>query len=439
MTIPPAEHRGPARGKRMLRLRPSTAAPRSLAVIGLVCLVAGALPILAVPASCPNGTDGCARHPDGVVSPYDAGALGPFDAPTSENWPAWRRGKQAWTWIRIPGSDLSRVEPRVTVPGNLKNRINAWNGLAANRNKNRLYSVGNGGHADYAGNEAYVIDLSRDSPEWKILSEPTPKEDIKPSNASKGIFHDYYLDGRPSSTHTYYALNFLATRNAVFKFGAGSLWGTGNEANWKTDAFSLESNDWQAAGTWPDVVPDSRKSVIAASTCLDPSTEEVYVAAPTLRRFDPRSGSFEVLSRWPMNSSAVYARACAVDTKRRRIVYFGDAYSVPQGGMYYDIGQKRFAKITFSGNGVEAITKKDHNFAWYEPQLDKFLLKTRARGDVYSIDPETFTVTKVTTIGGDALPDAYAGVQSRWQRLPRLAGYAYYPRHGADVWFLPIR
>src|SRR5690606_10492391 len=124
---------------------------------------------------------------------------------------------------------------------------------------------GNGGHADYAGNEVYEIDLSVDAPAWKILRQPTPMKFVVPSNASKGVFNDYYLDGRPSSTHTYYALNYLATRKAIFKFGAGSVWGTGNEKNWKTDAFSLVNNDWQPAGSWPDVVPDSRKDSLAAS------------------------------------------------------------------------------------------------------------------------------------------------------------------------------
>src|SRR5690606_36906719 len=114
------------------------------------------------------------------------------------------------------------------VPGAVSARIDAWNGLAADTRTSRLFSAANGGHADYSGNEVYEIDLSVDAPKWRMLRAPTPEEFIVISNQTKGIYHDYYLDGRPSSTHTYYALNFISTRNAIFKFGAGSLWGSGN-------------------------------------------------------------------------------------------------------------------------------------------------------------------------------------------------------------------
>lgn len=376
--------------------------------------------------------------PGGVVSPYVPFALSSLDiAANPDAWPAWRRGIKAWHWARIPGSDLSSVSPAVPVPGNLRNRIDAWNGLAADRRRSRLYSAGNGGHADYAGNEVYEIDLSVDAPRWVMLREPTVPENIVASSASKGIHNDYYLDGRPSSTHTYYALNYLASRNAIFKFGSGSIWGSGNERNWKTDAFSMAANDWMPAGTWPDVVPGTRKDSTGASICMNPSTEEIYVAALGLRRFDPRTGTFTRLEgRWPQNATAAYTRACAVDTRRNRIAYFGDAYRVPTGGLVYDIASDSFIRIDFTGDGVAELTAKGSNFAWYDPRLDRFLLKSQVASNVYAIDPDTFVSTLVKTTGGEDMPNARNGVHTRWQRLPALGGYAYYARHGDGIWFL---
>lgn len=373
--------------------------------------------------------DGVAAH-----QPADVGLADPA------SWPAWRRDVKAWQWVRIPGSDLSSVRPARPVPGDLRNRINAWNGLAADVHHNRLFSAGNGGHADYSGNEVYSIDLSVDSPGWRMLREPSAPEHIVRALVD-GVRHDYYLDGRPSSTHTYYALNYLVSHDAIFKFGAGSLWGSGNEANWKTDVFSLKANDWQPPGSWPDVIPEepSGRDATAASICMNPMTDEVYIAARGLRRFDPATGTFSYLrARWPQNSSATYARGCAVDPVRKRVVYFGDAYNVPTGGLVYDVAINKISAISFSGEAAAEITK-GASFAWYEPQLDRFLLKTNIADRVYAIDPVSFEVSRVPTVGGEEMPNAANGVQSRWQRFPNLGGYAYYARHGDGLWFFAIR
>lgn len=376
-----------------------------------------------------------------AVAPYNASALPVIggEPSASATWPTWRKGMSRWQWTQIAGSDLSSVVPNPPVPGSVRARIDAWNGLAADTRTNRLYSAANGGHADYSGNEVYEIDLSVESPRWTMLRAPTAAADIVASDYTKGIYNDYYLDGRPASTHTYYALNFLASRNAIFKFAAGSLWGTGNEGNWKTDAFSLSANDWHAAGTWPDSTPGSRSGAIGASICKNPATDQVYLATPgSLRRFEPASGTFTVLSPWIDNATAVYARACAVDASRNRVVYFGDAYRVPAGGLMYDIAANSLTRIAFTGDGVSEVTKGQYNFAWYEPKIGQFLLKSTTSNKVYAIDPVSFAVQPVTTVGGDAMPDAMNGVHTRWQRLPNLGGYAYYPRDGSGVWFLAV-
>src|SRR5690606_29235946 len=175
-----------------------------------------------------------------------------------------------------------------------------------------------------------------------------PANEIVASNGSQGIYHDYYLDGRPASTHTYYALNFISSRNAIFKFASGSLWGSGNESNWNTDVFSLATNDWSAPNTWPSATAGVRGGAVAASICKDPRTEQVYIATRgNIRRFEPSSGTFSTLTSWIQNASAVYARGCAVDVDRNRVVYFGDAYRAPSGGLVYDIASDRLSQISF--------------------------------------------------------------------------------------------
>ena len=373
-----------------------------------------------------------------TVAPYDPSALPVIggEPSASATWPAWRKALSRWQWKQIPGTDLSTVVPSPAVPGALSARIDAWNGLAADTRTNRLYSAANGGHADYSGNEVVELDLSGETAAWRMLRAAAAAASIAASDYTKGAFYDYYLDGRPASTHTYYALQFIASRNAIFKFGAGSLWGTGNESNWKTDAFSIASGDWHAAGTWPDAAP--RGGATGAPVCKNPNTEEVYVATPAgLKRFDPSSGAYTSVAAWPENSTAVYARACAVDPARNRVVFFGDAYRVPAGGLVYDVASNAMSRISFSGAAGD-ITAQNYHYAWYEAKIGRFLLKTASSDKVYSIDPDTYAVAQVSTTGGASVPDAANGVQSRWQRLPNLGGYAYYPRSGSGIWFLAV-
>lgn len=381
--------------------------------------------------------------PTGAVTAYDPTAL-PIvggEPSASGTWPAWRRSMSRWEWKQLPGTDISAANPDPRPAGSTgpNARIDAWNGLAADTRTSRLFSAANGGHTDYSGNEVVQIDLSSDTPRWTMLRAPSAPEDVLYSNASLGLFYDYYRDGRPTSTHSYYALQFLPSRNAIFRFGAGAMWGTGPEQNWKTDSFSLSNNDWHPAGTWPDVVPGSRQTVYGASTCLSPTTDEVYITtSQDLRRFNPVAGNYSVMAVWSDLFEAAGGRPCAVDTLRNRVVYFGDNYRMPVGGIVFDVGSKTFSRFSFTGAAAAEMLQNKRDFVWYEPKVGKFLLKSAVGDRVYSIDPGTFDVTPVATAGGGTLPDAANGVHTRWQRLPSLGGYAYYPKAVGGVWFLAI-
>jgi len=95
--------------------------------------------------------------------------------------------------------------------------------------------------------------------------------------------------------------------------------------------------------------------------------------------------------------------------------------------------------MQFEGPAAEEVAKGKSNFAWYDSESDRFLFKTGEAGKVFSINAETFVAKAVDTANADQVPDAMNGVQNRWQRLPVLGGYAYYPRSGSGVWFLATR
>lgn len=386
-------------------------------------------------ADLPSTGETCKNPFTGQVVPC------PYEPPPSPqpvtNWPNWRKEMKALEWKHLPGSDLSSVSPTVRVPGSLSARINAWNGLAVDTVTNKVYSATNGGHADYSGNEVYEIDLSIENPQWKLLREPTPAADIVAGNYTAGIYPDYYKDGKPSSTHTYYSLHFISSKQSIFRFGSGSMWGTGNEGSSKTDSFSIPFNDWAPAGTWPDITPQ-RSGVIDVSICKNPVTEEVYINSDRIRKFDPVTEAYTVLAPPSSgNGSDEDSRGgCAVDTKRNKILYFKNNYQPVAGGLLYDIATNTLSRIELSGPALREVRDAQQGYGYYDPKFDAYIFKNQIGGQVFRIDPETFATNQIMTTGGDSIPNSVNGVYTRFMSVPNMKGYALYPAHGSGIWFL---
>lgn len=339
--------------------------------------------------------------------------------------PAWRQGMAPWQWKEIPTTSLSAVTPPQNTGGGLYGRLDAWNGVAADERS--LYLAASGGHADYAGNEVYQMDLNVDAPTWIILRQPTPANQIMLDVA-------HYADGRPTSSHNYYNLHFVRSLNRVFRFGVGSAWGSGNHNVGNTDAFAVANNDWDPANTYGM----TNEGQYARAVCLDPRNEHVFATGNTrLRRFDPATKAWTDAATWPDNGSAVYYTPCAVDPVRNRVLFFGDVYQTNAGGLAYDITNNAFTKITFTGN-TAGVIGSHAAMAYYEPALSSFVVKTATHGDLYNIDPVTLAVAPLATSNGAAVPNAVNGVYTKFVYVPRLKGYAYTPGTSSNVWFLAL-
>lgn len=130
--------------------------------------------------------------------------------------PAWRRAIAANTWGTVAASNtLSSLDPiknpaiNANYPalpewaGYHSAIIDAWGGAAFDQTKSTLWLPLQGGHADYGGNEPYKIDLSVDTPIWKMLRNPSgaignliTTQDAKESTG-------LYSDGRLRAVHSY--------------------------------------------------------------------------------------------------------------------------------------------------------------------------------------------------------------------------------------------
>lgn len=338
--------------------------------------------------------------------------------------PAWRNSMSQWQWKRLTGTAaFSGVTPTVKPEGSYSARLNAWNGFCAKDAS--VYIAGMGGHADYAGNEAYKLDLSAATPAWVLLNQPTPAAQVLYESS-------YYADGRPTSTHLYYAL--FTVGNELLRTDAGSVWGTGNKSDKECVAFSLSTNDWRPDGTYPDAPGDGS---YAWARCIDPRDETIYFAGyANLHKRNPLTGAWTQLARWPENGSATYYRPGVVDTTRNRILFVGNGYVPANGSLLYDIASGTMSAVTMSGVSVSQVVGPDGNTAWYLPATDRFIVKTKVAGNVYIIHPTTFECAPLSVTGVGPTDDSYNGVFNKFVYVPQLGGFYYQAIHDADGWFL---
>lgn len=344
---------------------------------------------------------------------------------------------KAWEWKRLPNSDLHDQPHRFDQGGTLQGAIEAWNGLAGDIVKNRLYSAANGGHADYSGNEVYELDLASEAPSWKLLREPTPMSLVRKS-PDDGHF-PYYLDGRPASTHTYYYIQFISLRQSIFKFGAGSLWGNGNASDTHIDSFSIPLNDWLPEGAWPKSGTGGGPD---RPVCKDFSTENIYIAlSGKYQKFDPVLGTVETVATPLTHNDEVLGNGCLVDHKRGKVLYFWDYRESRRSGPYgfvLDLTTKKVESITFTGPAAGQMGVPG-SYGYYDPAFDSYIVKNHLVDQVLRVDPVTYAVTAIPTTGGGGIktPPRGGGPYTRFQIFPLLKGYAYYPHEaGAGVWFL---
>ncbi|MEW5738029.1 MAG: hypothetical protein AB1938_03830 [Myxococcota bacterium] len=344
--------------------------------------------------------------------------------------PSWRRGLVAWEWVELPGTSLSTLAVENPLTGAMERptaRIDAWNGLAADPGTNRVYLACAGGHADWAGNEVYDIDLGVDAPRWRMLRGPTP-------GASIVVNQPYYLDGRPSSTHLYYALHVVPSRGRIFKFSAGSVWGDGNSNNNNVDAFDLAAGDWDAMGTW--AAASTQGNAIDRPYAQDPTTGDVYTfLAGAFRKWTAATATWTSLAPRPSyaNDDIVDASGAVVDPVRQRVVFLRNLYRVPvrQGLQLTFSGA--LSDIPFTGPAVDSLIEAALG-AQFLPGENVLLVKTSTGGEVLRVDGTYVTTVQPTT--GPTPPDAVNGVYTRWLYLPRLGGVAYLPSGSANFWFL---
>jgi hypothetical protein len=360
--------------------------------------------------------------------------------------PSWVTALAVGQWYEIPNTNIAAVDPS-PVPDGTEGpaaKVQDWCSFCIDTRNSKVYSVANGGHAAYAGNEVDVLTLETETPFWTQVLAPTPNAQVQ--NAQ------YYLDGRPGSRHTYYGHVCVEQDDRIMLVG-GAWWQSGGQ-DVTVDSYNISGNSYNAAATHP-AVPEPNKSWAngasggyLATMAVRPSTGDIYFVS-----FAGGSGGNVCLwtratNTWNASLGSTgdnppigYYTPSAWDSKRERWLVMGDA-GTNDDRHVYDRAANTWTRITLSG--AEAATvRADQAAIIYCSGLDKYIFRgrTTAGGAVYQIDPDTYAATAFSTTGGASVPgsgDPAIGIFNKFLYVPRLGGAIYYPAYGANAWFLKL-
>lgn len=342
--------------------------------------------------------------------------------------PAWLVNVAVNQWVEIPSSTMSTVATGMGGVGtNPRGRMNAWNGYALKGTD--VYSVRQGGHTDYWGNEVLKFDLASNTPAWTIVKPSSPDPSVIRDNVSR------YTDGSPAAVHGYYNQRYVAQRDWIMSVGTTAMPFNGG-TNGDCVVYDVAQNTYLDAGT----IPDATIALPEFGVFDDPTTGNVYhLSAYTIHRWNQASNT------WTLNVASVPRQygypsvACTDTTRRRAVILSGDAQA--RTPYVFDFTTSMATEITPTG-ATAVIDSTGKYGITYCPTTDRFYLMNHQQPGATGLsemNPTTFEITPMATTGGATLPDsAAAGVFSRFLYVAPLRGIVYFPQYSANAWFLRL-
>lgn len=240
-----------------------------------------------------------------------AALLLPDLARATAPWPQWRRQLRALRWGVVPAVNrLIDIDPArnpafnpylATNPGTTSapwsgntrftSIIIAWCGACYDRDQDVLWLPLGGGHADYAGNEAYAIRLADEAPSWQMPRPPSGSIPLGLITLDDGQeASGDYADGRPRAIHSYNKHCHVPGLGPVCAV-QGNVWRTAAAGTQRTLRLDSVSGEWSTLATHPD------PGAPYGGACFDATREELVWLGTNgawLSRFDPVARIWQV-------------------------------------------------------------------------------------------------------------------------------------------------
>lgn len=336
--------------------------------------------------------------------------------------PKWLKGVKVGEWIELPGTEnCSGVIP-------WEGSINAWNGLAAS--DTAFWSAAAGGHGEW-WNPVLTIDFLADAPAWRLVRATTPFELVS--------YGPRYKDGSACSRHLYTNIQWLAAEHA--KDGHAHILLTGSYATYafeltaadgtlgfnggpQMDSFSVDSGEWDPAGTFPNM-PLWQELPVVTRDRRDGRI--YYVCGYTYSRWDPKSNTWDMPGgRAGYSDTGLAAwdrRCCAIDVKRNQLV-----------GIIDTRGPLRVERVDLATNAVTNVpiigmpNVNEGSAMTVDEDGDRYLYIDQ--GKEWTINPDTGVASQV-----DEITSAKRSTENRFAYFPMLGGIGYVPTFEAPAMF----
>lgn len=340
--------------------------------------------------------------------------------------PAWVEALAVNEWVEIPNSVILTPNPEPAGNTGASSKIDKWCSLAVDRRTSKVYSVGGGGHNDYAGNEVDCLTLETETPSWANLVAPS---------SSVQVNQNYYNDGKMSARHSYYGVVVDEARDRIMIIG-GAVYGDGNFTR-DVACYSISSNAYLSDGTVPDF-PSGIASEQGSAVCLNPLTGDIYKAMfDEYCKYTHSSNSWSEITPSGTGPSG-HESMSAMDTTRGRVLFAGGGNDDAE---YLNLSTNAWVGVTFSGAQAAAAAASQAGMFYCEATDRYYIRQDASGGAVAVVHPTTFAVTALSTTGGAGIPatdDDGGGVYNKFLYVPRLRGAIYVPLGSDNAWFLRL-
>lgn len=381
----------------------------------------------------------------------------PPPPPPVSGYPAWRSGRTIGSLQPISntsayGRGIQYIHP---LNGGVDSHIiDAWTCLA--RRNRQWWFMAPGGHGDW-GNPVGYLDLGLDVPDYVIVDAGSTWDgnDGSQTSYTPNWVGPRYGDGRITSTHNNYSVQYLSGANAfdgverilrVTDVQAYSpTQNAGYIASGIVNGWNIASRTYDAPGHLATYPYSANIVNFGAAICSDRNNGDVYLSwGDSIEKYTARTNTWSQIVHWATTPPAyptagfftsMYGQASLVDNVRNRLVFLNGQTSPHQlviidlanptvvrqplslniaaffPGLVHDLDNDRYIAIagTFQNNGWPAYTS------------------------MYAINPVSFAITTIAT---NVLMGAQ-GVFGRLEYFPDLHGIAYMSDYFSDALFLP--
>ena len=339
--------------------------------------------------------------------------------------PAWVNALALGQWYEIPNTKMSSLPNEI---GGGWAKVAAWTSFVADPRTSKVYSVANGGHGDYSGNEVDALELERDDPRWVEVLARTPQ-------ASYTGCSEYYADGRPTARHTYYGVTIDEFNDRIMLFGGVWSCGIGLPSLSTIDSYNIGGNSYSPSGTHPRLPAPFNNWWI--NYTANPLTGDVYaITTGGPGRWNRSSNTFTASLGASGSVSIGGYTMSAFDTTRGRIYAQGGD---DRSHHIYTLSNNTWTTVTVTGANAGNVANLSQGAMIYVPALDAYLVRALpSGGTVYRIDASTFVATTLATTNGSGVPATMNGPFNKFLYVPRLGGAVYVPDYGSNAWFLRL-